>query len=426
MQKKFSSKFGFLISAVGGAVGLGNIWMFPYKLQKYGGMFLYIYLLLTFSVGIVLLTLEFILGKCFKSDVIKLYKVNAPKFKNIGIFTSVAPLIILMYYCAAGGVCLKYLFKNLLALISINRDFSDIEFDVISTLIFILLMYCVAVGGVNKGIERFNKITVPILMITVTIWAVCVICVSDSALLLNKMFVLNRCNNIVGFFEIFSISAEQMFFSLSIAVGSMITYGALMPNEQNVLKSSVAVVFADTFFAVMMSVVIISCSSDSSLISNGPELIFSTMQSFFDNKGYAGNILGMFFYLSVLIAALTSAVSYIEVPTIAIENFSTFKRRKALLICVCFIFLPSVFICLENFGNFYKSLILICEGILVPLTALLSSLNFGLLDGFRIIQGFIDKEINYGFVKKAFVFMLKYIVECVIITVIFAQLVVFL
>ncbi len=422
-QKNFNSKLGFLLSAIGGAVGLGNIWMFPYKLQKYGGVFLYTYLLLTITVGVSLLNLEFILGKYFRSDVLRLYRVNAPKMKSIGILTVVSPLIVLMYYCAAGGMCIRYLLENLFSIFSINILISD-KIAFVLTIAFIFCIYLIASKDIDKGIERFNKITVPVLMIAIILWAVIILFRDNTNIVLNDMLAIKIEHNFKGYIEIFAVSAEQMFFSLSIAVGSMITYGTMMPTRQNTLKSALMVSIADTIFALSMSVVVISASITHSFDANGPQLIFDAMQNVFDDNGILGNFLGCFFYMAIIVAALTSAVSYVEVPVKAMTAISTFNRKKSLGFCLAIILLPAIYITIENFQTLYRTIALIGEGIIVPLTAFLSSVNFGVLDGKDNIKIFLEREIHSSIFENIFAFVLKYLVELVIITVIIFQIII--
>lgn len=423
-QNNFNSKLGFLFSAIGGAVGLGNIWMFPHKLQKYGGMFLYTYLLLTITVGVALLTLEFILGKYFRSDVMQLYRVNAPKIKSVGILTVVSPLIILMYYCAAGGMCLKYLLDNFFAVFSMNIFISN-SMTFVFTVVFIFWIYIIASKDIDKGIERFNKITVPVLMVAIFLWAGILLFRDNTNIILKEMLALKIKHSYKEYIEIFAVSAEQMFFSLSIAVGSMITYGAMMPDTQNTLKSALIVSAADTLFAVAMSVVVISASITHSFDANGPQLIFGTMQNVFDNNGILGNLLGSFFYMAIIVAALTSAVSYVEVPVSAMNSISTFNRKKSLSFCLGIILLPAIYITIENFQVFYRVIAFIGEGFIVPITAFLSSLNFGVFDSKQNISFFIEKEIHNVIIRRIFTFLLKYLVELVIITVIIFQTMIF-
>ena len=423
-QNNFKSKLGFLFSAIGGAVGLGNIWMFPHKLQKYGGMFLYTYLLLTITVGVALLTLEFILGKYFRSDVMQLYRVNAPKIKSVGILTVVSPLIILMYYCAAGGMCLKYLLDNFFAVFSMNIFISN-SMTFVFTVVFIFWIYIIASKDIDKGIERFNKITVPVLMVAIFLWAGILLFRDNTNIILKEMLALKIEHSYKEYIEIFAVSAEQMFFSLSIAVGSMITYGAMMPDTQNTLKSALIVSAADTLFAVAMSVVVISASITHSFDANGPQLIFGTMQNVFDNNGILGNLLGSFFYMAIIVAALTSAVSYVEVPVSAMNSISTFNRKKSLSFCLGIILLPAIYITIENFQVFYRVIAFIGEGFIVPITAFLSSLNFGVFDSKQNISFFIEKEIHNVIIRRIFTFLLKYLVELVIITVIIFQTMIF-
>lgn len=423
-QNRFKSKFGFLISAIGGAVGLGNIWMFPYKLQKYGGLFLYTYLLLSFTIGVTLLSFEFILGKHFRCNVMQLYRANTTKIKYIGLMTVISPLIILMYYCAAGGMCIKYLLLNLFKIFDWNFELQkDCTFILI--FIFIILIYLIDVKGMNEGIEKFNKFTVPLLMVSTTIWAVILI-VNDNCDTLKEFFVLNKNNTLKESVEIFAVSSEQMFFSLSIAVGTMITYGALMPDRQKAVSSAFIVTLADTFFALIISVVIISSAKTQAGSVNGPNLVFTAMQNVFDSQGNLGNFLGILFYLSIIIAALTSAVSYIEVPVSALLDSSTLKRKKALLLCLIITVLPAIYIGQEGFGIVYRAVVFASEGILVPLTAFLSTVNFSYFYGWKFFEKFVNLEIKQVFFKKIYLFILKYIVECVIITVIIVQILVYL
>ncbi len=424
-ENKFASKEGFLLSAIGGAVGLGNIWMFPSKLKNYGGTFLYSYFFLAFTVGVTLLTLEFILGKYFKGNLISIYRINSPKFKFTGFLTVISPLIILMYYSAAGGMCLTYLIKNVFDFLSIKVPFLD-DFTFVLTFIFVILIYKIVLRGVNEGIERFNKITVPILMIVVIIWAVVLLVKDNTHQILKEMFLIKSDFCFKENLKIVAISADQMFFSLSIAVGSMITYGSMMPDNQNTFKSACLVCVADTLFAITVSVVVIKASLTYSINSSGPNLVFITMQKVFDANGKVGNLLGILFYLAIIFAALTSAVSYIEVPVSALNKLSTIKRKKSLLICLSVILLPAIYITIEDFASLYKIISLIGEGLIIPLTAFLTSVNFGMLDGKSVIESFLEKEISINFIKNAFCFVLKYIVEIVIIAVMLLQIIVIL
>ncbi|MBE6740261.1 MAG: hypothetical protein E7565_08090 [Ruminococcaceae bacterium] len=423
-KNKFTSNKGFLLSAIGGAVGFGNVWMFPCKLKEYGGTFLIFYLLLAFSVGLVLLNLEFLLGKYLRTDVISLYRVNAPKIKIIGVLTMISPLIILTYYCAAGGMCIKYLCKNIISVFQCEKINLLLNFDGFYTIVFIVLIYWLSRLKVGNGIERFNCIAVPLLMLSIVTWAVILIFGKNFDDIIKEVFKNNNYS-MKHCLKIFATASDQMFFSLSIAVGSMITYGSMMPDNQNTVKSSVSVVIADTLFALAMSVVVMSASINESFIGNGPQLIFDTMQRVFDNGGHRGNLLGTLFYFALIIAALTSAVSYVEVPIYAFTEVSTFKRKKILILCLFIVLIPAVYITVENFSAFYRKISLLGEGIIIPLTAFLSSLNFGVLKEKELIGEFLNKEIKSGFVRKIFSFVLKYIAECVIITVLLFQIIAF-
>ena len=424
-QNKFTSNKGFLLSSIGGAVGFGNVWMFPCKLKEYGGTFLIFYLLLAFSVGLVLLNLEFLLGKYLRTDVISLYRVNAPKIKIIGVLTMISPLIILTYYCAAGGMCIKYLCKNIISAFQCEKINLLLNFNGFYTIVFIVLIYLLSRMKVGNGIERFNSIAVPLLMLAVVTWAVILIFGKNFDDIIKEVFK-NDNYSLKHCLKIFATASDQMFFSLSIAVGSMITYGSMMPDNQNTVKSSVSVVIADTLFALAMSVVVMSASKNKSFIGNGPQLIFDSMQNVFDKGGFYGDLLGTLFYFALIIAALTSAVSYVEVPISALTNVSTVKREKIIIFCLLIIIVPAFYITTESFSVFYRIISFIGEGLVVPLTAFLSSLNFTRLKQSWIVDDFLCAEIKNVFVRKTFSFIQKYIAECVIITVLLFQIITFL
>ena len=340
----WASNFGFLMAAIGSAVGLGNIWGFPYKMGRSGGFtFLIVYLLLALFVGLIIMVSELALGRMTRKSPIDAYKMVSKKFGWIGWLAVFAPFVIMSFYSVLGGYVLQYISLNLAELAfglseifgtavtgtatfgaMLGNPFGMVMF----TVAFMVICMVIVMDGISGGIEKFNKIGMPALFFMLIVVIVKAWTLPNSIEGLKFMFVPGYAVT-AGFIDeapdlitVLGTAGGQMFFSLSLAMGAMITYGSYLDKGENLLKNSAIIVVCDTLVALMAGLAVIPAAvangintgvavSDISL--GGPKLLFVTLQDVFSNMGAVGPLFGIIFYTLVLIAAISSAISLMEV-----------------------------------------------------------------------------------------------------------------
>ena len=343
-RSSWASNFGFLMAAIGSAVGLGNIWGFPYKMGKGGGFtFLIIYLLLGLFVGMIIMVSELALGRKTRQGVVGAYKLASKKFVWLGWLGIFAPFVIMSFYSVLGGYCIQYMSLNLAELsfglsslfgtsITGSATFGAMLTNPLGcfvfTLLFIVVCMVIVQGGVSSGIEKFNKIGMPALFFMLVIVIIRSLTLPGASEGLKYMFVpgysvkAGFISEAPSLISVIGLAGGQMFFSLSLAMGAMITYGSYIGKEENLLKNSAIIVISDTTIALMAGLAVIPAAvanglatglAPSEIALGGPKLLFVTLQDVFSNMGAAGPLFGIIFYLLVLIAAITSAISLIEV-----------------------------------------------------------------------------------------------------------------
>lgn len=354
MKKEgFSSRIGFILAAAGSAVGLGNIWRFPYLTAKYGGgIFLATYIVLMLTFGYALLISENCIGRMTGKSPIGAFRdlsANHGMLGRIiapgGVINALVPLIILPYYCVIGGWVSKYFF----ALASEPKEFfsgqesagqyfagfiSNPWESILFFIIFVVITAAVVCGGVEKGIERFNKILMPALLILIL--GVCVYCMFLPNAGAGFEYYLKP--DIEKFSYMTVVEAMgQLFFSLSIAMGIMITYGSYMRPQDDLVSSVNHVELFDTavsFLAGLMIIpAVVAFGGEEAAKNSGPGLIFVVMPQVFASFT-GGRIVGTLFFLLVLFAAATSAVSLLETNVHTLSQEIRISRRKALIICI--------------------------------------------------------------------------------------------
>ena len=346
-RKGFGSNFGFLMAAIGSAVGLGNIWGFPNKMGANGGFtFLIIYLILAACCGFIVMMGELALGRKTGRGAIGAYKVLSKRFKWLGWLGVLSAFLILGFYCALGGYCLKYVTLNVGNLF--HAGFGTGTLDgagvfgalmanqgeaVVYGLIFVALTMIIVMGGVGGGIEKVCSVGMPALFVML------VICIIRSCTLegasdgLKYMFVPGwaLANGVIkeapDFFSVVSTAGGQMFFSLSLGMAAMITYGSYLDKKENLQKNAIIIVVMDTLVALMAGLCVIPgrFALDPTGNLGGPSLLFVTMQNVFDRMGAAGPIFGILFYLLVVFAAISSSISLLEV---IVAHFCDKAREK--------------------------------------------------------------------------------------------------
>ena len=472
-RKGFGSNFGFLMAAIGSAVGLGNIWGFPNKMGANGGFtFLIIYLILAACCGFIVMMGELALGRKTGRGAIGAYKILSRKFKWLGWLGVLSAFLILGFYCALGGYCLKYVTLNVGNLF--HAGFGTGTLDgagvfgalmanqgeaVIYGLIFVALTMIIVMGGVGGGIEKVCSVGMPALFVML------VICIIRSCTLegasegLKYMFVPGwaLANGVIkeapNFFSVVSTAGGQMFFSLSLGMAAMITYGSYLDKKENLQKNAIIIVVMDTLVALMAGLCVIPgrFALDPTGTLGGPSLLFVTMQNVFDRMGGAGPVFGILFYLLVVFAAVSSSISLLEAVVAhfvdkARDEGKGDKRKLYSLIGAIGAGILCVIVCLDSLGNagispadilgmrgtmeklptwsadwldFFDC---IAEGILMPLGALLMSIMYGWEIGPGVVRDEIEhdeghKMFGYTFFKIC----IKYVTPVCMVLVLYGQ-----
>lgn len=323
MQKRssFSGKLGFVLAAAGSAVGLGNIWRFPYLAAKYGGgTFLFIYLILAVTFGFTLMTAEIAIGRKTGLSAISAFTTLDKRFKFLGILASAVPIIIFPYYSVIGGWVVKYFFVfvtgsgHTAAGDSYFTDFISGTFEPIGWFFLFIAVTAVIVGfGVEQGIEKVSKFMMPILVL-LTLFVALYGLTIDGAMDGLSYYLKPHMADVSA--KTILAAMGQLFYSMSLAMGIMITYGSYMKKEDHLESSVRQIEIFDTGVAFLAGLMIIPAvfafsGGDSSALQAGPGLMFITLPKVFGNMKF-GNVVGTVFFLLVFFAALTSAISLME------------------------------------------------------------------------------------------------------------------
>ncbi|MBR5430389.1 MAG: sodium-dependent transporter [Firmicutes bacterium] len=348
------------MAAVGSAVGLGNIWGFPYKMGRSGGFtFLIIYLILALFVGFIIMMSELAMGRKTGKGTVGAYVALSRKFRWVGWLAVFSPFVILSFYTVLGAYCMEYLTLNLSDLAFSGAEVmtgADLFGSMLTnpfgawvfTVLFILICYLINRGGVAGGIEKFNKIAMPALFIMLVVTIIRSLTMPGAEEGLKFMFVPGYAvtagfiEEAPGFLTILATAGGQMFFSLSLAMGIIITYGSYLSKKESLVKNAGVIVIADTVVAVMAGLAVIPAAvatygTEAAL--GGPKLLFITLQDVFAAMGTIGPLFGVIFYSLVLIAAVSSAISLIEVVVTYFMDRAELKgkngNRPKIVLWVC-------------------------------------------------------------------------------------------
>ena len=479
-RKGFGSNFGFLMAAVGSAVGLGNIWGFPNKMGASGGLtFLVIYLVLAVLCGFIVMVGELALGRKTRHGAVGAYKALSKKFKWMGWMGILSAFFILFFYCALGGYCIKYTVLNIGDLFhagfganalaetaaasgnSLGAEvfgafISNSTEAIIYGLIFVALTMVIVLGGIGGGIEKVCSVGMPALFVMLLI---CIIraCTLEGAVDgLKYMFVPGWAvaNGVIkeapNFLTVLSTAGGQMFFSLSLGMGAMITYGSYLDKKENLQKNAILIIVMDTLVALMAGLCVIPgrFALDPTGALGGPKLLFVTMQNVFSRMGGFGPIFGILFYLLVVFAAVSSSISLLEVIVAHFVDKARSEgkgdmRKKYTFIAAAAVGVGCILVCADRLGDAsftpWKLLNLpdtairtwndcwldfwdmLSEGIMMPLGALLMSLMFGWEVGPDVVKEECEQSGHamgsYGFFKIC----IKYITPLCMILILYGQ-----
>ena len=479
-RKGFGTNFGFLMAAVGSAVGLGNIWGFPNKMGASGGFtFLIIYLILAVLCGFIVMVGELAIGRKTGKGAVAAYHALSKKFKWMGWMGILSAFFILFFYCALGGYCIKYVILNVGDLFGAgfgaeavyaaagdtSKSLGDVVFNtfvgssgeaIIFGLIFVVITMLIVLGGIGGGIEKVCSVGMPALFVMLLI---CIVraCTLDGAVDgLKYMFVPGWAveNGIIAeapdFLTVLSTAGGQMFFSLSLGMGAMITYGSYLQKKENLQKNAILIITMDTLVALMAGLCVIPgrFALDPEGALGGPSLLFVTMQNVFSRMGPIGPIFGILFYLLVVFAAVSSSISLLEVIVAhfvdkARDEGKGDKRKAYTLIAAACVGLGCILVCADQLGGAsftpWKLLGLpetairtwndcwldfwdmLSEGIMMPLGALLMSLMIGWEVGPEMVKEECEQSGHsmgsYGFFKIC----VKFITPLCMILILYGQ-----
>lgn len=367
-RNTFSTSFGFVLAAAGSAVGLGNIWRFPYLAAKDGGgLFLVTYLVLAVTFGFALLTTEVAIGRKTKQSPLTAYRNLHEKWGWLGKVACVIPMMILPYYCVIGGWVMKYALAFVTgqgAAAAADGYFTGFITAPVSpavfTGIFLFLSCFIIYRGVKKGIEQLSKILMPVLVLLVvgiSVFALTMSRAGDDGTVRTgldglKIFVIPDLSNLTAntFLITLMDAMGQLFYSLSVAMGIMIAYGSYVPNESNLVKSINRIEIFDTAVAILAGVMIIPTvfvfMGREGVSASGPGLMFVAMPKIFSQMGVVGNIIGAIFFVMVFFAALTSSISILEAVVSSFMDEFHISRRRSVVIEGAIALVLGVLVCL--------------------------------------------------------------------------------
>lgn len=436
----FKSTFGFLMACLGLAIGLGNLWSFPYKLGMNGGFaFLLVYIILCIFVGYPMILAEISIGRKTQQAAIEAYTKADKKFRFNGILQTIVPFLLLSFYCTFGGYITRYLVASFAGLTgngAINNTPAEDYFfqnclsnggqACIWLIIFLGITVAIVLAGVSNGIEKFCTYAMPALFVMLIIVLIKSLTLPNASEGLKFLFKPDFGYLKDNFFDVVSTAGGQMFFSICVGSGSLIAYGSYLNKNADLERNAANIVIGDTLVAILAGVAIIPATISYGMSpAAGPPLLFSSMTAVFQSMGFAGRIFQLIFWLLVFFAALSSSIGMMEGGISAILDLQAKKGKNPNRTLVT-MFMAAIGLggnllttldCLGNgnVGWFHilgQSMVLdvfdaIGEGILMPFTALIMAIMLG-----WVIPHYLDDEIslNGNFKsKKMFDICIKYI-----------------
>ncbi len=363
----FGGSIGFVLAAAGSAVGLGNIWRFPYLAARDGGgLFLVVYLVLAITFGFALLTSEIAIGRKTKQSPLTAYKKLSEKFGFVGFLACLIPFMIMPYYSVIGGWVVKYFIAFLTGH---GEEAAEDGFftgfithqtePIIMMVVFLFACALIIYMGVDKGIEKSSRIIMPILLVLVigiAVFSLTIKHTNDAGQTVTgleglKVYVVPSLEGvgIKEFFFVLTDALGQLFFSLSIAMGIMIAYGSYVPDDANLVKSINQIEIFDTAVAFLAGVMIIPAVfvfNGTDGMSAGPSLMFVTLPKIFVAMGKVGNVIGTMFFAMVLFAAVTSGMSVLEAVVSSFIDKFHMARESATIVETIAALVIGVIVCL--------------------------------------------------------------------------------
>ena len=448
-KSNFSGQIGFVLAAAGSAVGVGNLWRFPYLVARDGGgLFLIIYLVLVLTFGFVLLTTDVAIGRKTKLNALNAYGTLRKKWKFLGYLTFLVPTLIMTYYSVIGGWVTKYAVVYLTgqtAAAAQDNYFTSFITSPVSPVLFALLFMGVTAfivyNGVQDGIEKVSKWMMPVLLVLVVIISIYSLTLkhTDSSGQVHtgiQGFLYYLTPNLEGltvqrFLQILLDAMSQLFFSLSVSMGIMITYGSYVKNEVNLNKATNQIEIFDTgvaFLAGMMIIPAVFVFLGTDGMASGPSLIFISLPKVFASMGAIGRIIAIAFFLMMGFAALTSCVSVMETLVANCMEIFHKSRQKMCAVIGIYSLVTAVLICLgynvlyfevklpnETVAQLLDIMDYISNSFLMPFISLLTSILIGWVVGPKLIIDEVERNGEHFRRAKLYCFMIRYAVPVVML-----------
>jgi len=415
-RENFGSRFAVIMAMAGSAVGLGNIWRFPYMVGEHGGAaFIIVYVLSSFILALPIFLAESIIGRRSRQSTFGAMEKLAPgtAWRWLGLLTIVSPIIILSYYSVVGGWSVEYLFKALAFDFTgvpaekvtgfFSRFISSTWQPILAHTVFLAMVAGIVLGGVKKGIEKFTKITMPVLFVLVVVLAFYSITLPGAqkgvSYLLKPDFSKIDAETVAA-------AMGQAFFSLSLGVGTILTYASYVRKDENLLVSGVGTAVADLLFAIIAGFAVMPAVFAAGIAPEaGPGLVFDTLPFIFNSMGAAAPwisaLVAILFFLTILVAALTSAISMMEVGVAYLSEEKGMKRGTSVLAITVFAWIVGI-LCSLSFGplsqvrlldnSIFDFLDKLCSNWLLPAGGLL----FTIFAGWKMSRDDVYDEFTNG------------------------------
>lgn len=454
MEKKrnsFGGSFGFVLAAAGSAVGLGNIWRFPYLAARDGGgLFIVVYVVLALTFGYTLLSSEVAIGRKTKQGPLTAYSKFADKRWNfLGVLSCAVPMLIMPYYSAIGGWLLKYFWVfvsgqgTAAAADGYFTGFiTSTAQPVILHIVFFAATAFVVIRGVNKGIESLSKVLMPLLLIMVLGIAIFSVTIKNTdangvtrtGLEGLKILFIPSFKDITvkKFFTVVMDAMGQLFFSISVAMGIMVAYGSYVSDKDNLDKSVRRIELFDTAVALLAGVMIIPAvfvfMGREGMEASGPSLMFVSLPKVFAQMGFAGNIVGTVFFAMVIFAALTSAISILEAIVSSFIDAFGWSRKKAVIVEGTIALIGGIIVCLGynklyfelrlptgSVGQILDLLDYISNSALMPIVAISTCILVGWFKGPQTIIDEVQKTGHKMTRKHLFIVVVKFFAPVILL-----------
>ena len=441
-RSAWSGKLSFILAGAASAVGLGNLWRFPTLAAKYGGgMFILTYFVLAFTLGISLLLLETALGRRTKQSVIGAYSAFNKRWKFVGVLASAVPFIITPYYCIIGGWVTKYLASYVAEgseAVAADGFFTSFITDPVFTYVFMLIFMLICLGvvalGVKNGIEKANMVMMPLLFVIAVGIAIFVI-MQPGAIDGVAYYLIPDFSKFSP--ELVINAMGQMFYSLSLAMGIMVTYGSYLDKKENLSESVASIAGFDLAVSFLAGLMIVPAAfmalglGEGGTLAAGPSLVFVTLPGVFEGMGGAAQIIGVVFFVLVLFAAATSAISLTEACVSIIQDGAHWTRGKSLVVTGVFLIVAGCFInagynvliWMEPLGpgtqllDFFDFL---SNSVMMPIVALLTCVFVGWVIKPKEIIDEVRVSAKFG-LADAWTVTIKYIAPILVIVILVAN-----